>query len=721
VEECNLPKMKSKDPGCQAPPTTLDEGETLLEARHPPAGPEDAGGAPSQASEGWRLIVAFAAYGLLAAFYLRPIWRVFGSHIAPDIGDPLFNLYLVKWVAHEAHRAFAGFWDPPFFYPARGVLAYSDHLLGPGLVAEAFTSLVPTGLPRWIPALNFLLWSSFAGTGVTACFVLRRGGLGWAGSWLGGVMYAFSPFRWDQLSHLQVLLMQLIPVTLWSFDRLLASPSRRRAALFLGCYLLHLSGSCYLAYMIHVPLAVLLANRFPGLRRDWRWRTQLPLLGGTALIAAVAAGALFGKYWEVGRDAGLHWGPSAMRAWGASVLSYLTPSHSNLYSGLLPESLHRPENSLFPGWLAGGLALLGAHDLWRQYRRPFPIADGALTAGRRLALGAALAVAAAGWLLAEARTWSLPTAQPPHLTQLPHWATRNYSVPLALVALGAVGWLALRRRRLVGRSLRWREIEPWPRGLLAAGAVTAALSFPIVFDPVARLLPSFASIRVPARFDAFTSFVIVWLAATALDRRIVRRTATAAPAPEISGEGVDVQPVPATKPGAPPGRLRGVALAALVTALLLVEVCPRPVTWVELLDEADFPEVYSWIAQQPDIHALLELPLTDPSLSNPYLVDIRYMYYGTLHWRPLVNGYSAHLPFALQWLRQHCCSPVAEGEVLAQLRRWGVSHILVHVRKLPLRQRPELDRWAASGNGELLYAGGGDRVYRLLPEASSSR
>jgi hypothetical protein len=665
--------------------------------------PASAGRPPSAAGEAWRLAAAFAGYGLLAALYLRPIWRVLGTHIAAGLGDPLFNLYILKWVAHEAHLGFAGFWDAPFFYPAHDVLAYSDHLLGPGLAAAAFAALMPAGVPHWVPAYNLLLWSSFAATGLAACFVLRRGGFGWAAAWLGGVMYAFSPFRWDQLTHLQVLLMQLIPLTLWSFDRLLERASRSRAALFLACYLLHLAGGCYLALMIHVPLAVLAANRLPELRRNGRWRAELPLLGGTAMIAAAAAGSLFGKYREVARAAGLHWGPSVLRIWGASLLSYLTPSPSNLYSGLLPELLHRPENSLFPGWLAAGLALLGACDLWRPSQAarvaggPAGSPAGAapataaarLPAWRRAILLALLALAALGWLAGEARTWSAPTAPAFHLTGLPRWATRNYSAPLALVVLGCGGWLALRRRWRGSRASLWNELDPWPRGLLAAGAATAALSFPIFFDPLARLLPGLEAIRVPARFYAFTSLAIVWLAAAALDRRLRERP--------------------------PAARRRGAWIVIVVAALLLLEVCPRPVGWDELEEEDDFPDVTQWIADQPDIHAVLEIPLADPSLPAPYLVNVSYMYYSTLHWKPLVNGYSAHSPLAVEWLSQRCCRPAPDAETLARLRLWGVTHILIHRSELPLWQRQELERWEATGQAERLYTGGGDRVYRIRP------
>src|SRR6202035_3487957 len=100
----------------------------------------------------------------------------------------------------EAHRGFAGFWNAPFFYPARDVLAYSDHLLGPGLAAAASPALVPAGLPRWVPAYNLLLWSSFAATGLAACFVLRRGGLGWAAACAARGGRGHAMFRRDRLA-----------------------------------------------------------------------------------------------------------------------------------------------------------------------------------------------------------------------------------------------------------------------------------------------------------------------------------------------------------------------------------------------------------------------------------------------------------------------------------------------------------------------------------------
>ena len=69
-----------------------------------------------------------------------------------------------------------------------------------------------------------------------------------------------------------------------------------------------------------------------------------------------------------------------------------------------------------------------------------------------------------------------------------------------------------------------------------------------------------------------------------------------------------------------------------------VELAPQPVRWVPLLREEEFPPVYSWIARQPDVRALVELPIRRNWRENTA------MYYSTLHWRPIANGYSGYGP-----------------------------------------------------------------------------
>ncbi|HVT57227.1 MAG TPA: hypothetical protein VHR45_02410 [Thermoanaerobaculia bacterium] len=640
-----------------------------------------------------RLLLAASFYLVLSMLYLRPIWQVFGTHIAPHTGDPLFNLYLLQWGSHQLRLGMPSFWDAPFYYPARHVITYSDHLLGPSLIATAFTALVPNALA----AYNFLLLASFVLCGFGTYYVLIRRGVSATAALLAGCVFAFSPFRWEQLSHLQVLLMQWIPLTLWSFDRLLEEASWHRATLFLLFYLLHISGGNYLAYMIHVPLLVLLGNRIV-----WRLRSprpqrlftasELAVLSTTALAAAAALAALYAPYVAAARQTTLSWTPGMTRVWGASALSYLTPSPSNLYSSLWPESLRRPENSLFPGWLPSILAACGLADLWRRHHqaRGAPVR---LPAARRLTLGILIAVSAAGFLLAELHTWSL---QAPALGRLVPGG--GYRLPRALWAGGLLAWLLLRRRWRGSWPRPLAGIEPWTRGVLLAGALSALLALPMVYAAARGILPGLTAMRVPARFNAFTSFAIAYFAALGFDGRLAawrgrRRTPRA--------EGVALASA----------AFASVAALAALAALLLLELTPRPISWVPLPAEADFPAVYSWLRRQPAVTALLELPLREENEG-----DLDYMHYGTLHWKPLVNGYSARMPHDYEELRDVCCWPAPESAALAMLRRWRVSHVLIHtadIRPWGLRALPA---WEASGVAVRVYADeDGDLVYHLLP------
>jgi hypothetical protein len=54
---------------------------------------------------------------------IDPVGRIAGGN-----GDPLFMAYIVSSVA--GHFGDAALWNPPFFHPATGILAYSDHLFG---------------------------------------------------------------------------------------------------------------------------------------------------------------------------------------------------------------------------------------------------------------------------------------------------------------------------------------------------------------------------------------------------------------------------------------------------------------------------------------------------------------------------------------------------------------------------------------------------------------
>lgn len=576
-----------------------------------PNGPVSSGRPGSARWLAWA--AAVAAYSLLTLLYLRPIWRVGGDYIPSAQGDPLFNLYVLKWSAHQIRLGLPDLWNANLFYPVRGALALSDHLLGPAAQLALFLLVVPNAVAGY----NFLLFTAFVGTALAVCWVCRRAGLSWAAALLAGWMYTFSPFRLSQMTHLQVLIAQWAPLTLWFWDRLLAERTARNAALFLTFYLLTLTGGCYLAYMIHVPLLVLFLNRAVAEGRgivSWR---SLRALVPVGLIAGSAILLLFLPYLRVSRSLGLTRTDQEVWEFGATPVSYLSPSRTSFYfgseaRGLLhswlgsgAQAFAQPERALFAGFLPTLLFLVGAVARWR---------------GRR--------------------------EGPPDL---------------------------------------------WERGLALSGLLCFLLTFPWIYAPLMRVVPGMSGMRVPPRFYAFVSLAVVFFA----------------------GRGVDVL---RERPRSP--RARAALVAALAVGLV-VELAPRPLRWGPVPREEDFPAVYRWIARQPEVRALIELPIHRDAREN------QYIYYSTLHWKPLANGYSGYMPAPHERLTERIRF-LPEQDGLDLLRELGISHLVIH----PDSPR----RMAVLRDWDVRFASGEDRqvervyqddedtwVYRLLGSPTSSR
>ncbi|HEX9945465.1 MAG TPA: hypothetical protein VGG03_25920 [Thermoanaerobaculia bacterium] len=549
---------------------------------------------------------ATGLYTALTLLYLRPIWRFWGDRIAPSLADPLLVLYMLKWSAHQIRLGLPDLWNANLFYPTHGSFALSDHLLGPAALSALF--------PNAIAGYNFLFLTSFVASALAVCWVMRRAGLSWPAALLAGWMYTFSSFRIAQMSHLQLLLTQWIPPTLWFWDRLLAERTSKNAGLFLLFYLLHVTGGCYLAYMIHFPLLVLLANRMAIQGREVLSLRSLRLLVPVGLIAGAALLAIFLPYARVSKALGLARTDAEVQRYGAAPASYFTPARDNLYFG--PEAkgllraklgirskvLMRPESSLFAGFLPTALFFLGAIVQWRRRR------DG-----------------------------------PPN---------------------------------------------PWERGLALSGLLCFALTFPIVYTPLMRVIPGMSGMRVPARFYAFVSLALV----------------------HFAGRGVDF--LRERMPG-PRARL---ALAVALGVVLAAELMPRPLKWMALPREEEFPPVYRWIAREPAVKSLIELPIhKDPR-------ECMYLYYSTLHWKPIANGFSGYLPESHERLTQRIrFLPDQAG--LDLIREYWISHLVVHarssVRQEALRQWEQRFARGEDRQVELVHRSGTSYVYRVLDSPSS--
>jgi len=620
--------------------------------------------------------IAFALYAVLPFFYMSPIERVFSTHLAPDLGDPLYYLYVLEWDKRQIELALPSLWDANFFFPTKGTLAFSDHLIGPATQLYLLRRLLPTPVAGY----NTLLLSSFVLSGFAAYWVMRKAGLGWASACLGGLFYGFSPFRWGQTSHFAILLGQWVPLVLWYWDQWLEKDRVADLLLFLIYYLLNITGGCYLAYMIHIPMLLLLLNRWRDILSTRSISHRVYSSAAVAFVSLASFSWLYLPYLRVAGELGLKRHESEVRDFGATLASYITPSLNSSYPQGWIELLYRQENVLFAGFVPTALLMMAAARWWRR-----GLGLRQLKMIRSIILLALVSVAILALVLAD--TYTIEGSSWVPLGALPV-ALRGYGLPLVLWIVAAVTIFYLVRRWRGRLALLSGQLTGWDWGIWLSGWVCAALTFPMFYLPAQRLLPGLSSMRVSARFYVLVSFSLAFFAARALNEmtRSLR-----APLQSL--------------------------LCGVLLLLFIVEARPQ-LKWHRLPKRSEFPKIYEWISHEDSVKAILELPFR--RLNQ----NILYMYYSTSHWKPIANGYSGYVTPQYMTLLEHC-RPFPDHAALQLLRDMGVTHLVIHgdelrekwfLKSLPA-WRKEYVRGAVL-EVRLVHTAGPVWAYEIVPASS---
>jgi hypothetical protein len=172
------------------------------------------------------------------------------------------------------------------------------------------------------------------------------------------------------------------------------------------------------------------------------------------------------------------------------------------------------------------------------------------------------------------------------------------------------------------------------------------------------------------------------------------------------------------------GRRRARVVAGVASALILLEALSVPIpinqnsTTYKLPGLAPIsasvavgagaPDVYRFIAQLPSPAVVIELPLGEPAF------DIRYMFYSTVHWKPLVNGYSGGAPFEYGLLTESLKDAAALPDgAWDALMASGATHAIVHEGFYMEDIGPHLSDWIRRRGGKEVAWLGADRVFLL--------
>ena len=298
------------------------------------------------------LAIVIGIFSVLATASMHWVVRNITAALPGDLGDPLLNTWILAWDAERFLHGLDGFWDAPMFFPYPSSLAYSEHLLGVAIFTAPLQWL--TDNPILVYNLAYLASFVLAGTGMylltTSITGSRLAGM------IGGMAFAFLPYRADQASHLQVLLYGWMPVGLWGLHRYFYNGQRKMLVVFALAFVLQGFSNGYFFYFFAAVIVIVASVEV--IYRVRQRPIMLVDLTCTALLMGAMVTPIAIAYLDVRADMSLVRTRSEMVMFSADTTSYL---HASPDLSLWGNTLQGGglETKLFPGFGLLTLAALG--------------------------------------------------------------------------------------------------------------------------------------------------------------------------------------------------------------------------------------------------------------------------------------------------------------------------------------------------------------------------
>lgn len=296
--------------------------------------------------------VSLAAGGFVVCTLVllhQQVWQ-FGS--VPDLGDPLFSMWRMAWVAHQLAADPARLFDANIFFPDRGALTYSDAMVLPAL---------PNAVLRLfgahpVTAYNLLFVSAFVFSAVTAYVLGRSLAFDVTGAWVAGLVFGFYSFRFEHYSHLELQLSGWMPIVLLAIHRIVMAGGGGRYVLAGGGALAaQWYSSMYFGLFLSVYVAAFatILLWFRGWPRKESWSVVWSLALGTLLALPLAA--VYSAYGEQRGERA----PIIVSAFSAVPLDYLESTDRRALYRDVTLGRATGERQLFPGVVPPILGLAG--------------------------------------------------------------------------------------------------------------------------------------------------------------------------------------------------------------------------------------------------------------------------------------------------------------------------------------------------------------------------
>jgi hypothetical protein len=296
------------------------------------------------------LLFSVLTFVMALPFSLHP-----GSRLLVDAPDTHLFLWTLAWEAHALVSQPLAMFDGNFYYPYDNTLAWSENIIGSGLIAAPIIWL--TG--NVVLALNLVALLSHVLCGLGTWLLARQLGVGPYGATVSGIIFAFSPARFFRMSQHHLTTVQWMPFSLAFVYAYLEHGRPRDLRLAILFFTLQALTSGHGAVFLTLAILVLLIYR-AALGEQLAPLRRLRDMGVTGALLFAPVGWIWWHYRRAQTEVGLvrelfpnDWFP-ALQSFAAS------PSHfhialQRLITGQVLND--RADSFLFPGLVPIVLAL----------------------------------------------------------------------------------------------------------------------------------------------------------------------------------------------------------------------------------------------------------------------------------------------------------------------------------------------------------------------------
>ena len=260
----------------------------------------------------------------------------------PDLGDPLFSMWRMGWIAHQLSGDPRPFFDGNIYHPSPLTLTFSDSMLLPSFVSAPF---LWAGMRPAI-VYNVFLLTGILTSGLATFFLIKRLTRSIPAAFIGGLLYTLHPYRLEHYPHFELQMTMWMPLGLLALARFSDTVRMRDAMIAALCMVAQLYSSMYYGIFFPFFATAVIGTLLVLTRAPWR-RAVKPLLaaGTIALVVAIPLARPYVQAQAIKGDRD----EAIVRFYSADVEDFLRP-HPRLatYAGRLLPDVH-PERALFPG------------------------------------------------------------------------------------------------------------------------------------------------------------------------------------------------------------------------------------------------------------------------------------------------------------------------------------------------------------------------------------